>query len=157
MAAVSVAVRVLPSPVSISASMPFSIAQPPISCTSKWRWPTAARGRLAHQREALGRERQVAKARAPQARPQRVGARGELRVGERLEPGRGGLGGGDDARQAPGAGLRAAGEVARGGHQPLEPAFARVRALGVAAAPQGARARRHQTAKRRRKSCLTER
>ncbi len=37
----SVAVRVLPSPVSISAIMPLRMIQPPRSCESKWRMPTA--------------------------------------------------------------------------------------------------------------------
>ena len=39
----SVATSVLPSPVFISATQPRCSAAPPMSCTSKWRWPSTRR------------------------------------------------------------------------------------------------------------------
>ena len=54
--------RVLPSPVFISATQPKCSAAPPISCTSKWRWPMTRAGRLAGDGERL--DQQVVERRA---------------------------------------------------------------------------------------------
>ena len=52
----SVATRVLPSPVAISAIVPSCSTMPPMSCTSKWRIRTRATRRLAARGEGLGQE-----------------------------------------------------------------------------------------------------
>ena len=49
----SVATRVLPSPVAISAILPWWSTMPPISWTSKWRMPTVRRAASRHHREGL--------------------------------------------------------------------------------------------------------
>src|SRR5215470_5679057 len=50
----SVATRVLPSPVAISAILPSCSTMPPISCTSKWRIPSARRAASRHTANASG-------------------------------------------------------------------------------------------------------
>ena len=52
----SVAVSVLPSPVFISAMEPSWRTMPPISWTSKWRWPEGALAGLARERKRLVEE-----------------------------------------------------------------------------------------------------
>ena len=48
--------RVLPSPVRISAIWPSCRTMPPISCTSKWRIAHRAPADLARERERLGQQ-----------------------------------------------------------------------------------------------------
>src|SRR5436190_9276840 len=50
-----VAVRVFPSPVFISAIAPSRRTMPPISCTSKWRWPRVRRAASRQSANASGR------------------------------------------------------------------------------------------------------
>ena len=75
--------RVLPSPVFISAIQPKCRAAPPISCTSKWRWPITRLAASRHDGERL--EQEVVEVLAVVEALAELGRLGpELVVGQRL-------------------------------------------------------------------------
>ena len=80
----SVATSVLPSPVRISAILPWCSTMPPISCTSKWRMPSVRRDASRTAAKASG-SRFVEVLAAGEALAELGGLALELLVAQRLE------------------------------------------------------------------------